>query len=180
MTDINTQIDLDTLQAAIESDIRAAFPALQRVEFYGETRSGLPMPACLLELCEFEAFHDPDPGTEQQAVLARFEARFIISGVQTKTSKKAIRKLAASFVAWLRLRRWTDAVHAGKKLPTGPAEFLSAEADPFNPEADQYECWRVEWQQVLHFGVSVWLPGDPAPATVSVSERGDPPVQIYP
>jgi len=164
MTDRLTEIDLDALQAAIESDIRAAFPSLVNVEFYGETRSGMALPACLLELCEFEDSAEHDPGTEQLAVTARFEARFIILGVQTKASKKSVRKLVAAFSAWLRLRRWTDVAHAGKKLPTGPAQFLSAEPDPFHPEADQYECWRVEWQQVLHLGTSVWKP-DPG-ATV--------------
>lgn len=180
MTDINTQVDLDTLQAAIESDIQAAFPSLQNVEFYSDIRSGMPLPACLLELSEWEAYADPDPGTEQQAVLARFEARLIIRGVHTKQSKKAIRALAAAFVAWLRLRRWTNPANTAKKLPTGPAEFLTAEPDHFAPEADQYECWRIEWQQVIHLGATIWTPGEPAPATVSVSERGDPPVQIYP
>lgn len=171
MTDRLTEIDLDTLQAAIEADIQAAFPALVNVEFYGETRSGMEMPACLLELTEMEAFSEPDPGTEQQAIMARFEARIIISGVKTKESKHTIRKLSAAFAAWLRLRRWTDAANPGKKLPTGPAEFLTAEPDPFSPEADQFEVWRIEWQQVLHLGESVWKP-DPDATTPSTVYSG--------
>ena len=158
MADALTEIDLDILQDAIEADIAAAFPSFANVEFYSETRKGMPLPSCLLELSDFEDFNDPDPATGQQAVMARFEARFIISGVKTKTAKRSIRKLAASFAAWLRLRRWTNPSNPAKKLPTGPAQFLAAEPDPFHPEADQYECWRVEWQQVLHLGETVWKP----------------------
>jgi hypothetical protein len=48
------------------------------------------------------------------------------------------------------------------------AQLIGAYPDVFAPEElDQYLVWRVEWQQVGHFGGSVWeefsqgsVPGD--------------------
>lgn len=188
MTDRNTNIDINKLQSAIEADIKAAFPDLKTVEFYGDERNGTALPACLLELAEWEENNDEDPGTEQQSVMARFEARFIIKGVATKQSKKDIRKLAAAFSAWIRCRKWNNPDVPGKAIPVSPAQFLLAEPDSFSPTADQYEVWRVEWQQVLHLGETVWVPGpDPAPGFVRASfspdigaDHENDYVQIYP
>lgn len=149
-------LDLDILQTAITSDIAATFPELKTVEFYAEYRQGMQLPACLLELTEWQDFTDPDPGTEQLSVVARFEAHLIIDGVKTKQAKHSIRKLAAALSLFLRLRRWNDVENSGKKIPTGPAEFLGAYHDQFNPALDQFECWRVEWQQIIHLGSNVW------------------------
>src|SRR5690606_27856540 len=111
------EVGLDALHAAIVADIKAAFPALATVEFYRETsdRVRLELPACLLELSEMELAEDEDPGTEQTAVEARFEARLII-GFRTPDAKVEIRKLAGAFAAFLRHRRWTDPNDPPKKL----------------------------------------------------------------
>jgi hypothetical protein len=146
------QVSIDALQDSITADIQAAFPELKTVEFYGEQRSGMPVPACQLDIPEWQEFNSPDPGTGQQPVMMRFEARFIIDGVKSQAGKRAIRRLSAAFSAWLYKRRWTDAVNEGKKLPTGPAEFLGAYHDAFHAELDQFQVWRVEWQQIVHLG----------------------------
>lgn len=151
----NTNLDLAALHEAIVADIKAAFPALQTVEFYREERKGIPLPAVLLELTEMEGQPDVDPGTEQLAVAARFEAE-IIMGFRTPNVKLEIRKFAGAFAAWLRLRRWTNPADPAKKLPTGPAEVIGCFRDDFNPELDKYEVWRVEWSQILHLGDTVW------------------------
>jgi hypothetical protein len=169
MANANTTIDLDTLHDAIEAAIKTKFPALKTVEFYSSTRSGMTYPACLLELCEIEAYSDPDPGTEQQAVMARFEARLIIPGVDTTAAKRSIRKLAAAFSAFIRLKRWPDPNVPGKAVPTGPAELIGAYHDDFHPELDQFEVWRVEWQQILHLGDTVWTDEGTTPSHVLVS-----------
>ena len=79
MANAYTEVSLAALHQAIAADITAAFPQLVTVEFYRETeddgRTLPPMPACLLELTEFEAAPDLDPGTEQLAVTARFNPR---------------------------------------------------------------------------------------------------------
>lgn len=143
----DTTVNIEALHDAIEADIKAQFPALETVEFYRENRKGLALPACLLELTEFEADAEPDPGTGQLSVTARFEAMLVIDGLKVKNAKRSIRTLATNFAAWLRLRRWT-----GQK--SGPAQVIGAYKDDFNPELDQFEVWRVEWTQILHLGTT--------------------------
>ena len=78
MANAQTMISLDALHEAIVRAIQRKFPALVTVEAYRQVRGGLPVPACLVELAELEAADDLDPGTEQLAVMARFEARLVI------------------------------------------------------------------------------------------------------
>lgn len=151
--DANTNVDLDALHDAIVADIKAQFPTLQTVEFYRtEERkggyTGLPLPAVILDISEFDPDMEIDPGTEQLAVHARFEAE-IIFGFRTPNVKREIRKFAAAFGAWMRLRRWTG-------VRTGPAYVTSISRSDFNPELDQYEVWCVEWSQPVHLGNTVW------------------------
>ncbi len=173
----NTNIDLAVVHDAIVADIKAAFPHLQTVEFYREDRKSLTTPACLLELTELEADPDNDPGTEQLAVLAKFEAELVI-GFRQKPgdiarAKLSIRVLAAALEAWLRMRRWTNPADPVKKLPTGEAIVLGAYQDDFSvmgrqrdQELSQFEVWRVEWQQRMHLGKTVWTDEGITPTTV--------------
>lgn len=172
----DTYVDFDKLHSAIENDIRAQFPHLQTVQFYQddpEERQRLPVPACLLNISEMEADNDIDPGTEQLAVVATFEAYFIVNSIRTQKASLEIRKLAAAFMAWLRKRRWTNPDNPAKKLPTGPANVVGGFPDDFTPEMDKYEVWRVEWQQVIHLGQSVWNAEGITPSQVLVSQAPD-------
>lgn len=173
----NTNINLATVHDAIVADIKAAFPNLKTVEFYREDRKSLVTPACLLELTELEADPDNDPGTEQLAVIAKFEAELIIgfrpqAGHMAK-AKLSIRMLAASLEAWLRMRRWTNPADQDKKLPTGEAMVIGAYEDDFSvmgrhrdQELPQFDVWRVEWQQRLHLGETVWTDDGITPTTI--------------
>ncbi|QPB08622.1 hypothetical protein KB681_gp09 [Burkholderia phage Mica] len=161
--DANTDVDLDALHDAIVADIKAQFPDLQTVEFYRtEERKGglegLPLPAVILNLSEFEPDMEIDPGTQQLAVHARFEAE-IIFGFRTPNVKRAIRKFSAAFAAWLRLRRWNG-------VRTGPAYVVSCGRSDFNPELDQYEVWCVEWTQPVHLGNTIWTNDGTVPTEV--------------
>lgn len=148
MANANTEVTLDAVHDAIVERIRSQFPALKTVQAYRLERKTLPTPACLIELMEMETGQDADdPGTEQLAVNARFEARLIL-GFKTPQAKLEIRKLAAAVAAFARLNRWG--------CPIGPANVIGAWPDDFDPELDQYECWRVEWVQVIHLGTSIW------------------------
>lgn len=160
MANANTDIDLGELHAGIENAIRAQFPDLKLVAFYREEdeRAELrrdDLPACLLEMSEMEPTPDVDPGTEQLAVNARFEARLVI-GFRTPRAKLEIRKLASALAVFLRLKRWPHPTEPGRTIPTGPAEVTTIMPDEFNPELDRYEVWRVEWLQPLHLGVGIW------------------------
>jgi hypothetical protein len=157
----NTYVDLGALHDAIVEDIKAQFPDMQTVEFYRtEERKGLQLPAIILNLAEFENEPDIDPGTEQLAVTARFEAE-IIMGFRTTNVKLEIRKFAAAIAAWMRKRRFTR-----ENVHTGPAEVIGCYPDDFDPELDQYEVWRLEWAQVLHLGNSVWTNDGTIPTQV--------------
>jgi hypothetical protein len=196
----NTEIDLDTLHAAIVADIQAKFPDLKTVEFYrGEgndhdDRKTLPVPACLLNLSELEADNENDPGTEQLAVIAHFEAELIIR-FTTANAKRSIRKLAAAFAAWLHNRRWTNPDNTAKKLPTGECMVVGAYQDDFSSlmpgqrdkPLDQFEIWKVEWRQRVNLGESVWKDEGETPTTVYLGitpdiglENIDKYVQVFP
>jgi hypothetical protein len=176
----DTQIDLTQLQDAIVADIAAAFPVFETVQFYrgqgeddGAERDTLPTPACLLDLTEFEAQPDDDPGTEQIAVLGRFEAELVIGFRGDERPKHTIRLLAANLAAWLHKRRWTDPDNPDKKLPTMAAQVVGAYRDDFAGRAagkrdttlGQFEVWRVEWMQLFHLGVGVWNDEGVTPTT---------------
>jgi len=154
----NTAIDLDALHAAILQSIAAQFPALATVEDYRDDRLQLVLPAVLVELTELEPVPDDDPMTEQLAALARFDARIVL-GFRDANVKREIRKLAAALGLHIHQQRWG--------LPVGPAEVVSITPDDFSPELDQFEVWRVEWQQAVHIGVSVW------------GDEGTPPVPVF-
>lgn len=146
---LNTETTLDAIHAGIVNAIKAKFPDLKTVEAYRLDRKSIPTPACLIEMSEMEVDMDIDPGTEQLAVNARFEARFLIGFRQgAKNPKMEVRKLAAAFASFARLKRWG--------CPIGPADVIGCSQDDFDPELDQYECWRVDWQQVIHLGETMW------------------------
>jgi hypothetical protein len=143
----DTAIDMDALHDAIVQSIAARFPALPTVADYRDDRLQLILPAVLVELTELEPVPDDDPMTEQLAALARFDARIVL-GFRDANVKREIRKLAAALGHHIHMQRWG--------MPVGPAEVTSITPDDFSPELDQFEVWRVEWQQPVHIGVSVW------------------------
>ncbi|PZQ21169.1 MAG: hypothetical protein DI569_12965 [Sphingopyxis macrogoltabida] len=156
--DANTEITLDGLHAAIVVAIRGQFPSLDFVEAYSEDRDKIPTPACLVELTEFEADADTDPGTGQLSGVANFSARFLMGFRQPGLLPKLeIRKLALAFAAFAHKQRWGQ--------PVGAAQVVGAWPDDFDPELDQYEVWRVEWRQTIDLGETVWKP-TPIPTTV--------------
>lgn len=165
--------DLAALHQAIVEVSAAAFPGVH-FEFYREDRVNLPLGSgasgqppkayALLELSEFDA-GDFDPGTEQQAMVARFEANFVVKSLQAD-AKLVVRALAASFAAFLRkqCRFRPDLVLQGH------AKVVGCYKDDFSPELDQFEVWRVEWLQDVWLGQGTpWMP-DPniTPATLQV------------
>lgn len=156
----NTEIDLSAVHQSIIDAIVAAFPAVVTVEDYRENRKGLPLPAIMVELVDMEAAPDEDPGTEQLAMRTRFEARIII-GFRTANAEREIRKLAGALGAFVHQNRFGQ--------PIEPAEVLTITPDDFDPDLDQYVVWRVEWQQILHLGATVWTNEGEIPETVLFS-----------
>lgn len=145
------ETDIPGLYTAIVAAISAQFPDLQTVEFDRDDTDRQPpaVPACLLELTEMEAAPELDPGTDQLAVMARFEAELIL-GFRTPAVKRSARVLAGALCAFLhKQRHWQN----GK---AGAIEVLGAWPSQFKPDLDQYEVWRVEWRQPLNLGADYW------------------------
>ena len=142
-------MDMVVLHQAIVGAIRRKFPGLNMVEAYREDRASMLTPACLVELIEMEAADELDPGTEQLAVNAKFEARIVLGFRQGEHGAKlGIRQWAAELAVFVNQQRWG--------LPVGAADVTGCWPDEFDSELGQYECWRVEWQQVIRLGASVW------------------------
>lgn len=158
MANAKTELTLDALHTAITGHIRAEFPAWVTVEAYRQDRKTLPVPACLVELVEMEASDELDPMTGQLALLARWEARIVLGFRQAQNPALEIRKMAAALAAFVHGQRWG--------LPVGAANVQGAWPDDFSPEQEQYECWRVEWQQVIHVGRSVFDDAGVVPAVL--------------
>ena len=145
----DTETTLDAVHAAIVAAIAGQFPALATVEAYREDRRLPAPPACLVELSEMIPDPDIDPGTGQLAVVATFSARLIIHFKQPGLNPGLeIRKLAAALGTFVHKNRFG--------CPIGAATVTGIYADDFDPDLDQFEVWRVEWDATIHLGESVW------------------------
>lgn len=151
----DTALDLDQLFDAVIASIRGAFPQFEMVDAYPEDRRQMPVPACLIDLIELEP--TDDPGTEQLAVIAHFEASIVLP-FRAPRAKRAVAKLAAAIAHHVQGRRWG--------LPIAPAQVISIAPSDFDPELDRFETWSVEWQQTVHIGESIW------------NDDGTPPTQV--
>jgi hypothetical protein len=145
--DFNQGVDLNALHDDIIAGIQTNFPQFAVVQDYPEDRKPSAVPACFIELDEMERQQDEDPGTGQQAFLTRWSAR-IVMGYRTPTIKRQLRILAGNLAAYIHLINWGQ--------PGNACEVKGAYPDAFDPELDQFEVWRVEWEQLLHVGVSVY------------------------
>ncbi|WP_425383787.1 hypothetical protein [Wolbachia endosymbiont (group A) of Scoparia ambigualis] len=136
------------LHQAICTKLKEEISAIQTCEIYPAIRKELLAPAVFVELVSLES--GKDPGTEELALKARFEARIVVDGT-VEDSSVVVRTLAAEVARVVNKNTWEKNV--------SPAEFLSAEPDGFRPELDAYLVWLVEWTHEVHAGKSVWSIG---------------------
>ncbi|MFP3015783.1 MAG: hypothetical protein ACEY3B_05815 [Wolbachia sp.] len=134
------------LHQAICSTLKEEIPSIQTCEIYPSIRKELVAPAVFVELSGFEKGHDP--GTEELALKARFEARIVVDGT-VEDSSVVVRTLAAEVARVVNKNTWNVE-------NIFPAEFLSAEIEGFRPELDAYLVWVVDWVHEIHIGESVW------------------------
>ncbi|RDD34350.1 hypothetical protein Wcon_01581 [Wolbachia endosymbiont of Cylisticus convexus] len=100
-----------------------------------------------------------DPGTEELALKARFEARIVIDST-IENAAIIIRTLAAEVARVVNKNTWNV-------KNVSPGEFISG-GDDFRPELDAYLVWLVEWVHELHLGESFWLEEKIKPHTINV------------
>ncbi|WP_264731075.1 hypothetical protein [Wolbachia endosymbiont (group A) of Sphaerophoria taeniata] len=149
------------LHQKICTTLKEEIPAIQTCEVYPAIRKELLAPAVFVELVSLEP--GKDPGTEELALRARFEARVVVDGT-VEDSQVVVRSLAAEVARVVNKNTW------GVEN-ISPGEFLSAEVDNFKPELDAYLVWLVEWVHELHTGQSMWLETGIIPHIISVGEN---------
>lgn len=110
------------LHEAICKTLKEEIPAIQTCEVYPAIRKELLAPAVFVELVSLEP--GKDPGTEELALRARFEARVVVDGT-VEDSQVVVRSLAAEVARVVNKNTW------GVEN-ISPGEFLSAEVDNFN------------------------------------------------
>lgn len=137
------------LHQAICNKLREEIPAIQTCEVYPTIRREIIAPAVFVELSSLEP--GKDPGTEELALRARFEARVVVDST-VENASIIVRSLAAEVARVVNKNTWDV-----KNVSAG--EFISAGGDDFKPELDAYLVWLVEWTHELHLGKSIWEKG---------------------
>ena len=153
-------MNLKDLHDKICTTLKKEISAIQTCEVYPAIRKELVAPAVFIELSSLE--QGKDPGTEELALKARFEARIVVDGI-VEDSSLVVRSLAAEVARVVNKNTWEKNV--------SPAEFLSAEPDGFRPELDAYLVWMVDWSHQLHLGKSIWTENKIKPHTIIIEEN---------
>ncbi|MFP3031492.1 MAG: hypothetical protein ACEY3M_10270, partial [Wolbachia sp.] len=146
------------LHQAICTKLKEEIPAIQTCEIYPSIRKELVAPAVFVELSGFEKGHDP--GTEELALKARFEARIVIDST-IENAPLIVRTLAAEVAKVVNKNTWNI-------KNVSPGEFISAEIEGFRPELDAYLVWMVDWSHQLHLGKSIWTENKIKPHTIII------------
>ncbi|MFP3026003.1 MAG: hypothetical protein ACEY3L_07045 [Wolbachia sp.] len=149
------------LHQAICTKLKEEIPAIQTCEIYPSIRKELVAPAVFVELSGFEKGHDP--GTEELALKARFEARIVIDST-IENAPLIVRTLAAEVAKVVNKNTWNI-------KNVSPGEFISAEIEGFRPELDAYLVWMVDWSHQLHLGKSIWTENKIKPHTIIIEEN---------
>ncbi|MBV0900042.1 MAG: hypothetical protein KTV77_04890 [Wolbachia endosymbiont of Fragariocoptes setiger] len=152
-------MNLNDLHQAICTTLKKEIPSIQTCEVYPAIRRELIAPAIFIELSSFEKGNDP--GTEELAIKARFEARIVIDST-IENAPIIVRSLASEVARIVNGNTFN--------MNISPGEFLSAEVDGFRPELDAYSVWLVEWVHELHIGESVWKSEDIKPHSINIGE----------
>lgn len=137
------------LHQTICTTLKKEIPAIQTCEMYPAERREIIAPAVFIELVSLEP--GKDPGTDELALRARFEARIVVDAM-VEDSSIVVRSLAAEVARVVNKNTWNV-----EKI--SPGEFISAGGDDFKPELDAYQVWVVEWDHMVHIGKSIWSSG---------------------
>ncbi|WP_264704363.1 hypothetical protein [Wolbachia endosymbiont (group B) of Apotomis betuletana] len=144
------------LHKAICSTLKEEILAIQTCEIYPAIRKELVAPAVFVELTSLE------PGKDELALKARFEARIVVDGT-VEDSSVVVRTLASEVAKVVNKNTWNV-------KNVSPGEFISAEVDEFRPELDAYLVWMVEWVHTIHVGRSIWKEGKFMPHKIEIGE----------
>ncbi|WCR59621.1 MAG: hypothetical protein PG978_001069 [Wolbachia endosymbiont of Ctenocephalides felis wCfeF] len=148
------------LHQAICTRLKEEILNIQTCEVYPMIRKELLAPAVFVELSSLEKGHDP--GTEELALKARFEARIVIDST-IENAAIIVRTLAAEVARVVNKNTWNV-------KNVSPGEFISGGGDDFRPELDAYLVWLIEWVHTIHVGRSIWEEGKFRPHKIEIGE----------
>ncbi|WP_253308731.1 MULTISPECIES: hypothetical protein [unclassified Wolbachia] len=154
-------MNLKDLHDKICTTLKKEISAIQTCEVYPAIRKELVAPAVFIELSSLE--QGKDPGTEELALKARFEARIVVDST-IENAPLIVRTLAAEVAKVVNKNTWNI-------KNVSPGEFISAEIDGFRPELDAYLVWMVDWSHQLHLGKSIWTENKIKPHTIIIEEN---------
>jgi hypothetical protein len=121
-------------------------------------RCELVAPACFVEVEAFDI--GTNPGTEELAMIANFEALIVIDKI-IENAGFAIRELALRLANLINHKTWNSSVSPAKIKDIGP--------DAFKPDLDAYLVLRIAWSHELHVGENVWDAAGILPHTIFVN-----------
>jgi hypothetical protein len=150
----------NNLHKAICTTLKKEIPVIQTCDVYPAVQKGIIAPAVFIELANLDP--GQDPGTEELALRARFEARIVIDST-IEDAAIIVRSLAAEVARVINRNTWG--------MNVSPAEFLSGEVDRFKPELEAYLVWLIEWVHEIHIGKSIWEEDKIKPHIVNVGEN---------
>ncbi|WP_353282200.1 hypothetical protein [Wolbachia endosymbiont (group A) of Aleiodes leptofemur] len=154
-------MNLKDLHDKICTTLKKEISAIQTCEVYPAIRKELVAPAVFIELSSLE--QGKDPGTEELALKARFEARIVVDST-IENAPLIVRTLAAEVAKVVNKNTWNI-------KNVSPGEFISAAIDGFRPELDAYLVWMVDWSHQLHLGKSIWTENKIKPHTIIIEEN---------
>jgi hypothetical protein len=153
-------IDLGAALDSVVSALAAEFDTFKTVAAEDESRTRLEVPAVIVQISELEPDPDKDPHTGQFPCLVRIEARIIL-GHRTPSVRREVVKAAGAVTAFVHSNRFGVA--------WGAATVIAVEPDEFDPAADQFDIWRVEWVHSADIGDSYFVDDGVTPTQVLTS-----------
>jgi hypothetical protein len=112
-----------------------------------EPAGALPLraPACFVEIASFDV--GTDPGTEELAVVANFDARIVMDRI-VENAHFIVRELALQLANLINHNTWDHKI--------SPAKIKEIAPDAFSPELDAFLVWDVTWTHEIHVGENIW------------------------
>ncbi|GHE88297.1 hypothetical protein GCM10016455_05540 [Aliiroseovarius zhejiangensis] len=139
-------IDVAAAWDQVIAAISAAFPAFNVQAGEDPSEDAIATPAILVDLVEIEPTEERDPTTGEIAALMRFEAR-VLRSYREPRARRVVASDAAALAAFLHNERLG--------VRWGAAQVFTVAPDEFNPRADQYRAWLVEWAHLANIGDQV-------------------------
>lgn len=143
------QVKPSDLLAAIKAGLETQFDWVESVETWPNNRDRLQTPALLVEIGEMDV--GDDPGTGETKLNCQVSIYVVIRDSQETDSVSSL-DTAASIAAYLRLNRFG--------LPVGPSFVRGAYPDVWQPELEEFNVWRVDYETSIRVGEDGFAPGE--------------------